>query len=192
MAARTAAGLELIDETFAEAHDEGNRAVVVMMQADMFDATVGTPSTADFAAFTPIVRKLAERAADFAGPVYLFNGDSHVYNADQPLAAGSSWLSFLRRHHSGDQPDSDHRRRLDRCQRLPASARRAQQPGMLTWAKVSLTPTPAPGVSPQRNTPSVCQFLAKVGREGFRGRLGQSTMTGYRRPCRARGARTRV
>jgi hypothetical protein len=26
--------------------------------------------------------------------VYLFNGDSHVYNDDQPLAAGPKWLSF--------------------------------------------------------------------------------------------------
>jgi hypothetical protein len=26
--------------------------------------------------------------------VYLFNGDSHVYNSDKPLAAGSRWLSF--------------------------------------------------------------------------------------------------
>ena len=26
--------------------------------------------------------------------MYLFNGDSHVFNEDHPLAAGSSWLSF--------------------------------------------------------------------------------------------------
>jgi hypothetical protein len=26
--------------------------------------------------------------------VYLFNGDSHVYNNDKPLTQGSKWLSF--------------------------------------------------------------------------------------------------
>jgi hypothetical protein len=30
----------------------------------------------------------------FHGAVYLFNGDSHWFNVDQPLAAGSHWLSF--------------------------------------------------------------------------------------------------
>ncbi len=24
--------------------------------------------------------------------MYLFNGDSHIYNSDNPLAAGSKWL----------------------------------------------------------------------------------------------------
>jgi hypothetical protein len=30
------------------------------------------------------------------GPVYLFNGDSHIYNKDQPLASGSTWLTFYK------------------------------------------------------------------------------------------------
>jgi hypothetical protein len=37
---------------------------------------------------------IAQESASFCGPVYLFNGDSHVYNSDQPLTAGSKWLSF--------------------------------------------------------------------------------------------------
>ncbi len=94
VAARTQAALDLIDETFAEAGEEHGKAVVLMMQADMFDPTVGTPSQADFGAFAPIVARIVARSAAFRGPVYLFNGDSHVYTADQPLAAGSSWLSF--------------------------------------------------------------------------------------------------
>lgn len=40
------------------------------------------------------MQTLATEAAAFRGPVYLFNGDSHVYNADRPLAAGSSWLEL--------------------------------------------------------------------------------------------------
>ena len=45
-------------------------------------------------AFQPIVAAITRESADYQRPVYLFNGDSHVYNSDRPLAAGSSWLSF--------------------------------------------------------------------------------------------------
>jgi hypothetical protein len=89
---RTDASLDLIDETFDHAH--GQRAVVLLLQADMFDPTVTNPSPAAYSAFQEIVRTLAERSAGFDGPVYLFNGDSHVFNADAPLAPGSPWLGF--------------------------------------------------------------------------------------------------
>ncbi|HEX3335656.1 MAG TPA: hypothetical protein VHS54_04295 [Jatrophihabitans sp.] len=62
----------------------------------MFDPTVADPSYADYYAFTPIVAAIARESAAFRGPVYLFNGDSHVYNSDNPLAAGSPWLSFYK------------------------------------------------------------------------------------------------
>jgi len=68
--------------------------VVVMTQADMFDPTVTDPAYADYYAFTPIVRALAEESADFRGETYLVNGDSHVFNSDRPLAADSPWTSF--------------------------------------------------------------------------------------------------
>jgi hypothetical protein len=90
---RTQGVIDLINRTFEQA-EGARRAVVLMMQADMFDPTVGTPNQSDYSAFTPIVRTLAQRAAEFEGPVYLLNGDSHQYNADHPLAPGSSWLSF--------------------------------------------------------------------------------------------------
>ena len=92
--ARTQAAIELLDQTFARAARDDDRAVAVMLQADMFDPTVPNPSYADYSAFTPIVRSLAAHAAAFDGPVYLFNGDSHLYNVDRPLAIGSPWLSF--------------------------------------------------------------------------------------------------
>ncbi|MGI9003433.1 MAG: metallophosphoesterase [Pseudonocardia sp.] len=94
VAARTAATLALIDQTFAKAEKDKQRAVVLLTQADMFDVTVPDPQFADYSAFQPIVREIAAKAAAFGGPVYLFNGDSHVYNADAPLAPGSRWLSF--------------------------------------------------------------------------------------------------
>jgi hypothetical protein len=90
--ARTAATLDLINATFDAAADQ--KAVVLLMQADMFDPTVPNPQLADYSAFQPIVRAIATRSAALGKPVYLFNGDSHVYNSDQPLTPGSKWLSF--------------------------------------------------------------------------------------------------
>jgi hypothetical protein len=86
---RSAGAVQLIDRTFARA--EGKRAVVLMMQADMFE---GTPSEANGSAFRPVVQAIAEGAAGFDGPVYLLNGDTHVFERDNPLEAGSPWLSF--------------------------------------------------------------------------------------------------
>ena len=92
--ARTSASIQEIHETFAEARQAQRRAVVLLLQADMFDPTVPTPSFADYYGFQPIVAAIARESAAYPGQVYLFNGDSHVYNVDHPLAAGSSWLPF--------------------------------------------------------------------------------------------------
>ena len=92
--ARTAAAVDLINSTFDDAVASGDKAVVLLTQADMFDVTVADPKIADYSAFTPIVQAIINRSFTFDGPVYLFNGDSHVFNADKPLAAGSRWLSF--------------------------------------------------------------------------------------------------
>jgi hypothetical protein len=92
--ARTSATIQEFHDAFAAARAHHDRAVTLLVQADMFDPTVASPSYADYYGFTPIVAAIAREAAAFPGQVYLFNGDSHVYNADRPLAAGSPWLSF--------------------------------------------------------------------------------------------------
>jgi hypothetical protein len=91
---RTAADLVLIHDVFERAKDDGNRAVVLQTQADMFDPTVPTPSLNNYSAFKPIVQAIVDESAAFDGPVYLFNGDSHVFNVDHPLGAESTWLGF--------------------------------------------------------------------------------------------------
>jgi hypothetical protein len=91
---RTAAVVQNVHDTFTQARHDHNKSVVLLTQADMFDPTVPNASYADYFAFQPIVQAISRESADFPGPVYLFNGDSHVYNDDQPLAAGSKWLSF--------------------------------------------------------------------------------------------------
>jgi hypothetical protein len=91
---RTAAVIQEIHDSFADAKAHHDRAVTILTQADMFDPTVASPSFADSYGFQPIVAAIAREASSFRGPVYLFNGDSHVYNSDAPLAAGSPWLAF--------------------------------------------------------------------------------------------------
>ncbi|HEX6754856.1 MAG TPA: hypothetical protein VF109_02805 [Mycobacteriales bacterium] len=88
--ARTSAVIQEIHDAFAVAKQDHQRAVVLLTQADMFDPTVADPSFADYYGFQPIVRAIAREATDFRRPVHLFNGDSHVFNSDNPLGVGSS------------------------------------------------------------------------------------------------------
>lgn len=89
---RTANGIAALHQAFARARRAHDRGVVVMQQADMFDPTY-TPAPDDISAFRPWVQALVDEARHFRGPVYLFDGDSHAYNADRPLATGSDWLT---------------------------------------------------------------------------------------------------
>ena len=92
--ARMAAAIANVKAAFAEARTHQRRAVVIQQQADMFDPTVTDPSYADYSAFRPLVQTLIDEARRFRGAAYLFNGDSHRFNEDRPLAHGSPWLSF--------------------------------------------------------------------------------------------------
>jgi hypothetical protein len=76
---REAAALEWIDRLFDAAEDRGAPAVVVGMQADMWDGTA-----ADQTAFAPIKAVIADRAARFGKPVLLLQGDSHQLKVDRP------------------------------------------------------------------------------------------------------------
>ncbi|WP_344808279.1 metallophosphoesterase [Microlunatus ginsengisoli] len=91
---RTASDVAEIRAAFATARRGHLSAVVLLTQADMFDPTATNPAFADYYAFQPVVQAIAAEAATFRRPVYLFNGDSHVYNSDRPLAPGSAWLDF--------------------------------------------------------------------------------------------------
>lgn len=136
---RTAAAIELIRDTFASARQHRDRAVVVMTQADMFDPTVADPQYAAYYAFTPIVRALAEESAAFRGEVYLLNGDSHVYNDDRPLAAGSPWPAF----YGLEEPVGKLRRvTVDGSENNEDYLRvtiRPRQRGVLSWTQVPYT-----------------------------------------------------
>ncbi len=82
---RRAANLAWLDRIFDAAAADRSRAVVLGIQADMWDPEIkGTPAA--YEGFTAFVRRLADRARAFGGPVLLLNGDSHAYEADRPLA----------------------------------------------------------------------------------------------------------
>ena len=65
---------------FAVAADRRARAVVLAMQADMWD---GTPENQS--GFAALKERIAVRAAAFGRPVLLLEGDSHRFTRDQPL-----------------------------------------------------------------------------------------------------------
>ncbi len=136
---RTASTIQVIRDTFAAAKADRNQAVVLFTQADMFDPTVASPTFASYYAFQPIVAAIAQESAAYSGPVYLFNGDSHVYNDDEPLAAGSTWLDF----YGLDAPVPNLNRvtidgSADATNYLKVTIRpRGRQP--LTWTRIPFT-----------------------------------------------------
>nr|WP_258229119.1 hypothetical protein [Arthrobacter sp. HMWF013] len=95
VAHRTDAVLAQVRETFSDATRRNDRAVVLMTQADMFDpalldAALANPET--MSGFREIVQTIIAETNRFDGPVYLINGDSHIFAENKPLAAGSPWL----------------------------------------------------------------------------------------------------
>jgi hypothetical protein len=85
---RTAADIAWLDGIFDRATEDDAKAVVIGIQADMWDpAIMGDPNQYDH--FTPIVQELAARSLDFGKPVLLLNGDSHQFTDDHPLGASA-------------------------------------------------------------------------------------------------------
>jgi hypothetical protein len=80
---RLQADLSWLDHAFDRAERQHAAAVVLGIQADMWDPAAVTAN--QVSGFTPLVKRLAERARDFGRPVLLLNGDSHVFEVDHPL-----------------------------------------------------------------------------------------------------------
>lgn len=89
-AVRDAANLRWLDAAFARATRIRAKAVVVAIQADMFDPAALVPGGDGLSGYTPFVQELATQTLKFGRPVLLLNGDSHVYGSDRPLADPSS------------------------------------------------------------------------------------------------------
>jgi hypothetical protein len=84
---RTDADLRWLDQAFSVATQAGDKSVVIIEQADMWD-------TADTAAhetnYNPFIQSIADHTVAFAKPVLMLMGDSHLYRSDNPLRNDSS------------------------------------------------------------------------------------------------------
>ena len=86
VADRTAADIRWLEQAFALAEENGAVAVLIGIQANMWDpAALPSPPNDGLSAYKPIVQRLAELSLDFEGPVLLINGDTHRFQDDRPL-----------------------------------------------------------------------------------------------------------
>lgn len=137
--ARMDSAVAQVRSAFAGARQRHDRAVALFLQADMFDPTYAV-TWADDSAFQPLVRELVTQSDAFDGEVYLFNGDSHVYNSDKPLAAGSRWLDFY-----GVQGSADNLTRVtvdgssNNTDFLEVTVNRPGAEHVLSWQRVPYT-----------------------------------------------------
>lgn len=92
---RTDADIRWLKAAFARAASSHSAAVVIALQADMWDPAAVLPGGDGLFAYTPFVKVLADLAVQYRRPVLLINGDSHVYGADRPLAAPSSATGLI-------------------------------------------------------------------------------------------------
>lgn len=88
VANRSAANLRWLDTAFARAKANGDIAVVIQLQADMWDLDGSAAS--HISQYKQFIDKIASLSTSFGKPVLLLNGDSHVYRSDNPLVSGAS------------------------------------------------------------------------------------------------------
>ncbi|TDT79335.1 calcineurin-like phosphoesterase family protein [Arthrobacter sp. AG258] len=138
---RTDAVLAQIHQTFADAKRSNDRAVVLMQQADMFDPALLADAAADpktVSGFREVVQAIVDETNRFDAPVYLVNGDSHVFAQNQPLAAGSPWLDI----YGAPAADNLQRITVDGANnavdylRVTVSSNNAKGADVLSWEKV--------------------------------------------------------
>src|SRR3981189_834224 len=80
------AGIRWLQVAFARAEQEEARAVVIGLQADMWDPAAVVAGGDGLGNYTLFVHELASLSLRFGRPVLLLNGDSHVFASDKPLA----------------------------------------------------------------------------------------------------------
>ena len=86
---RTSAALRWLDKAFALAESDHAKAVVIQIQADMWDLDGTDPKDEHIANYRQYIDSIALRTTLFGKPVLLLNGDSHGYRSDNPLVKGA-------------------------------------------------------------------------------------------------------
>ncbi len=100
---RTAADIRWLHAAFKQAMTKHARALVIALQADMWDPEATAPGGAGLSNYTPFVQELANLTLQFGRPVLLLNGDSHLFEEDHPLADPSSTTGVI--HHTLPVPN---------------------------------------------------------------------------------------
>ncbi len=93
VAERTGANMRWLDRAFAQALADDAKAVLIGLQADMWDPAQDktiNPGGDGLDGYTEFVNQLAKLAIHFDRPVLLIHGDSHLYFSDKPLADPNS------------------------------------------------------------------------------------------------------
>jgi hypothetical protein len=90
VATRTAANLRWLDTAFAQATTKKSIAVVIQLQADMWDQDGATK--AHLTEYKQFIDKIATKTTAFGKSVLLINGDSHNYRSDNPLVPGATCI----------------------------------------------------------------------------------------------------
>jgi Calcineurin-like phosphoesterase len=95
IAERDAANIRWLNAAFNLATNDRARAVVIALQADMWDPAALVSGADGLNAYTPFVQELARLTIRFGRPVLLLNGDSHLYESDHPLADPASATGLI-------------------------------------------------------------------------------------------------
>jgi len=90
VAERTAADMRWLKAAFTQAETDDAKAVLIGLQADMWDPAALAPGGDGLDAYKSLVQTLADLCVHFGRPVLLINGDSHIYGTDRPVADPSS------------------------------------------------------------------------------------------------------
>lgn len=85
---RTGATLRWLDTAFKAATKNAYIAMVLLVQADMWDLDGKSMQDAHLTGFKQYIDKIASLSKAFGKPVLLINGDSHFYRTDNPLSNG--------------------------------------------------------------------------------------------------------
>lgn len=103
VAERTAADIRWLETAFQQAASGQTKAMVVVLQADVWDPAAAAPGGAGLDQYTPFVQRLADLSVAFGRPVLVINGDTHLVESDRPLADPTSATGVI--HHTQAVPN---------------------------------------------------------------------------------------
>ncbi|MES2978973.1 MAG: hypothetical protein V4731_11165 [Pseudomonadota bacterium] len=90
VAERSAATLRWIDAAYNRATANRDMAMVILMQADMWDVDDAPSGAAHLSGFKQYIDRIAEKTKGYGKPVLMIQGDSHTYRSDNPLVKGAA------------------------------------------------------------------------------------------------------